>query len=224
MTAAPVQQSRSSTKKATWAVPGFAVPRVHGLPSSRCGTPEASRKVSEPGILEDGGVKVDVGIPDQLADVGRLRVPAEHLFEAEDVPVKSDGAIERAPPVNRCGGPWLSWPFCAPGHVLKGRPERRRGRKRPGSTGGARRTLCASKELAQNGARRETVPDRLVVRAAPFALLRNSRKTECGAKQFLTRLVVRAAPFALLRNSRKTERGAKQFLTVWWCAPHPLRF
>ena len=51
-----------------------------------------------------------------------------------------------------------------------------------------------------------------VVRAAPFALLRNSRKTECGAKQFLACLVVRAAPFALLRNSRKTERGAKQFL------------
>ena len=29
-------------------------------------------------------------------------------------------------------------------------------------------------------------------------LLRNSRKTECGAKQFLTCTVVRAAPFALL--------------------------
>ena len=29
-------------------------------------------------------------------------------------------------------------------------------------------------------------------------LLKNSRKTECGAKQFLARLVVRAAPFALL--------------------------
>ena len=71
----------------------------------------------------------------------------------------------------------------------------------PDSTGGARRTLCAfkelarttepdsaessgvpdslegragpvraSEELAQNGVRRETVPDRLVVRAAPFAL------------------------------------------------------
>ena len=53
----------------------------------------------------------------------------------------------------------------------------------------------------------------LVVRAAPFALLRNSRKTERGAMQFLTSLVVRAAPFALLRNSRKTERGAMQFLT-----------
>ncbi len=29
----------------------------------------------------------------------------------------------------------------------------------------------------------------------------NSRKTECGAKQFPTRLVARAAPFALLGNS-----------------------
>jgi len=37
----------------------------------------------------------------------------------------------------------------------------------------------------------------LAVRAAPFALLRNSRKTECGAGQFLVRLAVRAAPFAL---------------------------
>ena len=46
-----------------------------------------------------------------------------------------------------------------------------------------------------------------------MALLRNSRKTECGAKLFLTCLAVRAAPFALLRNSRKTECGAKQFLT-----------
>jgi hypothetical protein len=31
-------------------------------------------------------------------------------------------------------------------------------------------------------------------------LLRNSRKTERGAKQFLARFVVRAAPFALLGN------------------------
>ena len=31
-------------------------------------------------------------------------------------------------------------------------------------------------------------------------LLRNTRKTERGAKQFLDRLAVRAAPFALLRN------------------------
>ena len=42
----------------------------------------------------------------------------------------------------------------------------------------------------------------LVVRAAPFALLRNSRKTECVVKLFLADLVVRAAPFALLRHSR----------------------
>jgi hypothetical protein len=30
---------------------------------------------------------------------------------------------------------------------------------------------------------------------------RNSRKTECGVKQFLAGLVARAAPFALLRQS-----------------------
>ena len=47
------------------------------------------------------------------------------------------------------------------------------------------------------------------------SLLRNSRKTERGAKQFLACFVVRAAPFALLRNSRKTERGAKQFLACF---------
>jgi uncharacterized protein (TIGR03435 family) len=34
-----------------------------------------------------------------------------------------------------------------------------------------------------------------------LAALRNSRKTECGAKQFLTRLAVRAAPFALFGSS-----------------------
>ncbi len=47
------------------------------------------------------------------------------------------------------------------------------------------------------------------------SLLRNTRKTERGAKQFLARFVVRAAPFALLRNTRKTERGAKQFLACF---------
>jgi hypothetical protein len=40
----------------------------------------------------------------------------------------------------------------------------------------------------------------LEVRAAPFALLTNTRKTECGA-EFLSLLEVRAAPFAILRNS-----------------------
>jgi hypothetical protein len=40
-------------------------------------------------------------------------------------------------------------------------------------------------------------------------LLRKACKTERGAKQFLTRTVVRAAPFALLRKARKTECGAK---------------
>jgi protein-disulfide isomerase len=38
------------------------------------------------------------------------------------------------------------------------------------------------------------------VRAAPFALLRNSRKPERGAKLFLAGLVVRAAPFALFKE------------------------
>jgi hypothetical protein len=40
----------------------------------------------------------------------------------------------------------------------------------------------------------------------------DSRKTDCGAKQFLVRLGVRAAAFALLMDSRKTDCGAKQFL------------
>ena len=43
-------------------------------------------------------------------------------------------------------------------------------------------------------------------------LLRNTRKTERGASEFLIRLEVRAAPFALLRNTRKTECGARPFL------------
>jgi len=37
----------------------------------------------------------------------------------------------------------------------------------------------------------------VIVQAAPFALLRNSRKTECGAKQFLVRLEVCAATCAV---------------------------
>jgi hypothetical protein len=55
--------------------------------------------------------------------------------------------------------------------------------------------------------------DKLVWHTITLLLLRNTRKTERGAKQLLTGLVVRAAPFALLRNSRKTECGAKQFLS-----------
>jgi len=35
-------------------------------------------------------------------------------------------------------------------------------------------------------------------------LLRNTRKTECGASLFLTSLAVRAAPFALLSLDRDT--------------------
>jgi hypothetical protein len=43
-------------------------------------------------------------------------------------------------------------------------------------------------------------------------LLRNTRKTECGAGKLLIRLVVSAAPFALLSNTRKTECGAGKLL------------
>jgi hypothetical protein len=50
-------------------------------------------------------------------------------------------------------------------------------------------------------------------RHAGAPLLRNTRKTERGAKQFLIPLEVRAAPFALLRNTRKTERGTGVLLT-----------
>jgi hypothetical protein len=53
----------------------------------------------------------------------------------------------------------------------------------------------------------------LAVRATLFALLKKSRKTECGANQFLTHLAVRATLFALLKKSRKTECGANQFPT-----------
>ena len=42
-----------------------------------------------------------------------------------------------------------------------------------------------------------------------FALLRNSRKTECGAGQLLARWMVRAAPFALLTGLAATVHGAQ---------------
>jgi hypothetical protein len=55
-----------------------------------------------------------------------------------------------------------------------------------------------SKELAQNGVRRELFLGPLEVRAAPFALLRNSRKTDslpaAGLRLFLSCLVPLAAP------------------------------
>ena len=43
-------------------------------------------------------------------------------------------------------------------------------------------------------------------------LIRDSRKTECGAKQFLAGLVVRAAPFALLRETTEP-RSAESDIT-----------
>ncbi len=48
----------------------------------------------------------------------------------------------------------------------------------------------------------------IAMRVSCSFLLRNSRKTERGAKQFLDRLAVRAAPFALRGNLRKTGCGA----------------
>jgi hypothetical protein len=61
----------------------------------------------------------------------------------------------------------------------------------------------------------------LEVRAAPFALRRNSRKTECDAISSQSGLEVRATPFALRRNSRKTECGAialRGLLRLGWAA------
>ncbi len=50
----------------------------------------------------------------------------------------------------------------------------------------------------------------LSVRAAPFALLLNSRKTECGAMGSLPSLAVRAAPFALLGGAAGFEVGEER--------------
>jgi len=63
----------------------------------------------------------------------------------------------------------------------------------------SRYVRLSSKHRAQGSGARLFAP--LGERAPRCALLRNSRKTECGAIKFLPDLVVRAAPFALLRNS-----------------------
>ncbi len=85
----------------------------------------------------------------------------------------------------------------------------------PGSSGGARRTLCAFKEHAQNGARRETVPGssgraRRALCALPQArrtCARNTRKTECGAN---SSWIVGGARRALrLKRSRRPGKGWK---------------
>jgi cytochrome c oxidase cbb3-type subunit III len=47
-------------------------------------------------------------------------------------------------------------------------------------------------------------------RLAVLSLLRNSRKTECGAKRFLAGLAVRAAPFALLTAASLAAQGPAQ--------------
>jgi tetratricopeptide (TPR) repeat protein len=72
------------------------------------------------------------------------------------------------------------------------------------------RALLRNTRQTERGAKQ--FPVRLVVRAASFAPLRNTRKTECGACRFLTSFEVRAAPFALLKISRHTDCGAKQCL------------
>jgi hypothetical protein len=43
----------------------------------------------------------------------------------------------------------------------------------------------------------------MAVRAAPFALLMNTRKTEHGAKPFFKRTLVRGALFALASDARR---------------------
>ncbi len=52
----------------------------------------------------------------------------------------------------------------------------------PDPLGGARRTLCAFEEHAQNGVRRDLFLIRLAVRAAPFALLPNIRAPDSPAQ------------------------------------------
>jgi hypothetical protein len=69
----------------------------------------------------------------------------------------------------------------APFALLTNTRKTERGAKHFSTPGGTRRTLCASNKHAQNGARRKTLLNPWSVRAAPFALLRNTRKTERGA-------------------------------------------
>jgi len=60
------------------------------------------------------------------------------------------------------------------------------------------RGRAAFEEHAQNGARRETVPNTLGGARRTLCASEEHAQTECGAGQFLTDLAVRAAPFALL--------------------------
>jgi hypothetical protein len=50
--------------------------------------------------------------------------------------------------------------------------------------------------------------------AFDLVFLKNSRKTERGAKQFLTRMAVRAAPFAPLKKQSHRRRVPRQVLCV----------
>ena len=58
-----------------------------------------------------------------------------------------------------------------------------------------------------------------MVRAAPFALPRNSRKTERAARQFFC-----GARRALCASEEFAQNGARREAVLLWCAPRPLRF
>src|SRR5580704_13162569 len=64
------------------------------------------------------------------------------------------------------------------------------------------------------------IDHRIAEGSTEAGLLRNSRKTECGADKFLACFLVRAAPFALLRCQRIFRRldaggwGCRAFLSV----------
>jgi hypothetical protein len=80
------------------------------------------------------------------------------------------------------------------------------------SIGGARRTLCASMENAQNGVRRDIVLFRWSW-CAPHPLRFYGTRAKRSTARYcsVSLVVVRAAPFALLWKTRKTEYGASCF-------------
>ena len=95
----------------------------------------------------------------------------------------------------------------------------------PDSTGGAHRTLCALRNtlgvpvlsitykidictvLSQVPGQTKRVPPYLDTQHAGAELLRNTRKTECGASMFPTPLVVRTAPFAPAPSAERGDGG-----------------
>ena len=75
-------------------------------------------------------------------------------------------------------------------------------------------TNCFEEDLlrnfAQNGVRRETVPNCPEVRTAPFALLRNFAQNGVRRETVPNCPEVRAAPFALFRNPSKRVRDRRE--------------